>query len=497
MQTESSPRSERVVQAVAVGLLIAAPALLCFRGLASCAMDPDVGWQIQTGAWILHHHALPHTDPFSRTEAGAHWQAYSWLFDLILLKLYAWFNLDGLVALTAAMAVAITAALYRLVSRAQPDFLASALLTAVAVTCILRNFTPRSWLFSILFFVLQLDILFAFRRTRQARVLLWLPAIYILWASLHIQFVDGLVVLCIAALEPLLARWAKWGDEPRTSRPLLITLGACVVAPVLNPYGADIYADAWTMGSQTGVLTTVKEMHALAFRSPADYLLLFFGLAATALLFRRGRPAPFETLLLAMAFVLSFRSQRDAWILAAVSAAIIAGRLRAAGERPPKPSSWTIPVSLATIAAVTAAGWVGLDVRNSRLRAFQAKTFPVQAVKVIQQRHYVGPLFNNYGWGGYLIWKLRWPVSIDGRAGLYGDKLINRSLSTWSGGPDWASNPALESAGLVIAPVDTALTQLLRLDPRFRIVYADKVAVVFQAQKPAPTSATARPASAQ
>ena len=484
MQDQNPGWADRAARAAVIGLLLAAPAMICFRGLASCAVDPDVGWQLQSGAWILQHHALPHTDPFSRTAAGHPWQDYSWLFDLLLVELYRWFNLDGLVLYSATMAVAITAAIYRLVSRVQPDFIRNAILTVAALLCVARDFTPRPWLFTILLFAIELDILMQFRRTRRVILLLWLPLIFALWANLHIQFIDGLLVLGIAALEPLLARWAKWGDTPRTATPLWIAFAACVAAALLNPYGIGIYRDAWIMGSQTGVLNTVGEMHALAFRSVGDYLLLFLALAAAAVLFRRGRPAPFETLLLAMSAVLSFRSQRDAWVLAIVAVALIAEKLRPANQEPDPAPAWTIPITVAATACVFVFGFFALQVTNARLRSFQAKEMPVQAVDFVKARHYPGPLFNDYNWGGFLIWQLGQPVTIDGRAGLYGDAGIDRSMATWGGGPHWDADPALRSAALVIAPLRDALTQLLRQDPGFQLVYQDKVAAVFVRRAP-------------
>jgi hypothetical protein len=484
VQNQNRGWADQAARAAVIGLLLAAPALLCFRGLASCTMDPDVGWQIQSAVWILQHHAFPHTDPFSRTEAGRAWQDYSWLFDLMLLKLYTWFNLDGLVLYTATMAVAITAAIYRLVSRVQPDFIRSAILTVAALLCVARDFTPRPWLFTILFFAVELDVLMQFRRAGRARILLWLPLLFALWANIHIQFIDGLLMLGIAACEPLLARWAKWGNSLAAAGRLWIALAACIAAPLLNPYGISIYRDAWIMGSQPGVLNTVGEMHALAFRSTGDYLLLFLALATAALLFRQSRPAPFETLLLAMSAALSFRSQRDAWILAIVAVALIAEKMHKGTEEPRETPVWPLLVMLAATAAVCLPGFFLMQVTNARLHALQIKEMPVQAVEVVRQRHYPGPLFNDYNWGGFLIWQLGQPVTIDGRAGLYGDANIDRSMATWGGGPHWAEDPALQSARLVIAPVRDALTQLLRLDSRFQLVYEDQMAAVFVRRLP-------------
>jgi len=94
-----------------------------------------------------------------------------------------------------------------------------------------------------------------------------------------------------------------------------------------------------------------------------------------------------------------------------------------------------------------------------------------------------GPVFNDFNWGGYMIWALRMPVSIDGRAAFYGDQRLDRSTATWNAEPDWASDTQLTSAGLVIGPVKAALMQVLRMDPRYQLVYEDKVAAVFVQRK--------------
>jgi hypothetical protein len=75
------------------------------------------------------------------------------------------------------------------------------------------------------------------------------------------------------------------------------------------------------------------------------------------------------------------------------------------------------------------------------------------------------------------------PVSIDGRGAFYGDQAIDRSVATWGAAPDWASDPELASAGVVLGPVKSPLIQVLRMDPKFRLVFEDKVAAVFVAQK--------------
>jgi len=480
-------RTDQVARALLVGLLCAASAFICLRGATGSITDPDVGWHLRTGEWILQQHTIPHADPFSRVSAGSPWQAYSWLFDLLLLKVWGWMNLRGLLVFTAGMMVLIAVAVYHLLSRLQADFTQRAMLTVAVMFCLSRMSTPRPWLFTMLFFAIEMNILMRARRDGASRELLWLPPLFALWANVHIQFVDGLLVLGIAAIEPILLRWWKSSVKCPPARNLWLTLGACAAAVCLNPYGPGIYKIAWQMGSQSGVLDTVSEMMALPFRAPADFVLLFLALAAAGVLFRYRQLPPFETLMLVLAAVLSFRSRRDLWVMAITAGAILGAGLpaRAQKEDKGKQPVWALALSGLTALAAFAASLLMLPLNNGRLQTLLAEKMPVQAVEVIKGRHYTGALFNTYDWGGFLIWNLREPVSIDGRAGFYGDQAIARSRETWGGGAKWASDPDLQSAGVVIAPHDAALTQLLRADARFELAYEDKVAAVFVARSDA------------
>ena len=72
------------------------------------------------------------------------------------------------------------------------------------------------------------------------------------------------------------------------------------------------------------------------------------------------------------------------------------------------------------------------------------------------------------------------PVSIDGRANLYGDERLMRSAKTTLGGPDWAKDPELVRAKTILLQHNSPLASILRSDSRFRLLYEDNVAAVFQ-----------------
>src|SRR5262245_54124787 len=175
--------------ALQAGLLLLA-LLLSTRELK----DADLFFHLRTGADILHSHHVPHTDPYSRagTEHGALDVAYSWLFEVAVAGLYSglgWLGIKLYIALLSGLVVLL---LMANVYGAHRVPWATAFL-AVGLVALSPILTPRPWLFSALFFLIQMAVLFAVQVSRRPKILLVLIPLYVLWANLHIQFVLGLV----------------------------------------------------------------------------------------------------------------------------------------------------------------------------------------------------------------------------------------------------------------------------------------------------------------
>jgi len=474
-------RADQIAQGVITSLLFAVPALIAVH--AACAYDPDAWWHLRTGEWILQHHAVPQVDPFSATGAGKPWQAYSWLFEVLLLQLFQRFGMVGLVGYAAGMALAIAVATRHLVRRLQIDFSNVALLTLIACFLINRLYTPRPWLFSILFFVLELDILMHVRKTGRLRELAWLPVIFALWSNTHIQFIYGLAILGCAVVEAL-AVSRGIGVKTRLRAPwAFAALAGSALATCANPYGWHIYRTVYDLATQPGGLDQITELQALQFRGLTDFGILFLAIAAAAALAWDKRFRVFETALLFFAVVVSFRSQRDIWVLITIAVAILASTIQGRKTALDRLPGWATTLSAIAACLLVWTGFHVLRVNNTRLRTDVAKVLPIDAVDDIRAKGYSGPLYNDFNWGGYLIWALRMPVSIDGRGGFYGDKILDRSIATWRAGSDWDSDPTLKSARLVLGPVQAPLVQVLRMDPHFQLVYEDKLAAVFVARR--------------
>jgi hypothetical protein len=228
------------------------------------------------------------------------------------------------------------------------------------------------------------------------------------------------------------------------------------------------------------------EAHAFA-------LLLFAVLVALALSPKKARPR--ELLLLCVTAYAGLRSWRNIPVFALVAAPLVAehvwyfiksrdwGRSLTATERREAGGGVVLKSILnAALFVVIPAGLCAAGVSRAAAgqEAAEARQFPAAAVEFLRARE-AGPIFNGYGWGGYLIWKL-YParlVYIDGRADVYGDKFFEDFLQTEAGGRDWRARLERDGVRTVLVVPDAALASLLREDAGWENVFEDSQAVIF------------------
>lgn len=449
-------------------------------------IDPDIWWHLRTGQWIVEHGTVPMTDAFSSVGMGKPWIAYSWLFEVLVYGLYQALGLVGLVLYTAVFSLLIALALHALVRRFEPRFPVAVALTALGLCAMFPLLSPRPWLLTILFFIIEIDILFAARQLGETRRLWLLPLLFALWANVHVQFIYGLVVLGLAVAESLLERLRQRSTgsgralAPPVSRMLCVAT-ACAIATLATPYHLHLYGTIIDLIAQTGPLEYISEMQALGFRVPWDWCVLAVVLGAVFALGWQRALRPFPLLLLAAGCFLSFRARRDVWFVVVAALAVIptARSTAVAAEcfRLTKLHALLVAAGIIVVGVVVAHGR-GISERS--LEAALARTYPVAAAAVVEERGYMGPLYNHLDWGGYLVWRLpHLPVSIDGRTNIYGNEGNMRAIEAWAGKRSWTTNPELAAARLVMSSVDWPLDALLRLDARFELVYEDEVAAVF------------------
>ncbi len=279
-----------------------------------------------------------------------------------------------------------------------------------------------------------------------------------------------------------------WPNRAHGGRLMAIS-SACALATLVNPYHFTLYGIVWDYATHEAAPALIRELAALEFRSAWEWAVLGLALACAFRLGRLERLSTFHVLMLGFAAFCTFRSRRDVWLMALSAAALLPphGSFARSKTRV-RGFHLTLP-RLASVGALvigTAAFIVwtkGLS--EASLENAVGEVFPVQAVAAIKARGLNGPMFNDYDWGGYLMWALPdVKVSIDGRANLHGDQRLQGSANTWLGLSGWTDDPELAAARLVVANKATALAQLLRRDVRFELVHEDALAQVFARRFP-------------
>src|SRR5207247_9639682 len=142
---------ELVRRSFLLAVLLALPAIGVLRSKVNLE-DADIWWHLRTGEWILSHHMLPLTDPFSLHGAGKEWVAYSWLFEVLVFRLHQWFGLSGILYYNVVLSIAITAAVFTLIKRFEPAFISVVGLAAISIVSMLSVLLVSRPFFFLFFF---------------------------------------------------------------------------------------------------------------------------------------------------------------------------------------------------------------------------------------------------------------------------------------------------------------------------------------------------------
>jgi hypothetical protein len=316
----------------------------------------------------------------------------------------------------------------------------------------------------------------------------------VLWANLHGGFLVAFLFIGIALLALLGEAAMTRKPQPVLSAAALGLVGAAsAVASLLTPYTYRLLASVAEPQASPLQQSLIQEwlspdFHALAFRPfEAMVLALLAGLAL-------ARPRPYEVLLAVSTLALALQSARHIPIFIAACTPILVRLLgelwrRWSGER-----GWRLPRTSpdARLAAVTAIALLGLGTfvavavqrRLAEQQAVTQGTYPVAASNWLAAHPEVGArMFNSYGWGGYLVYRF-YPepqrrVFVFGEATLMGDDQLKRYADVESIRPDWQEQ--LDAAGVdyVVFNRSAALSNALAVDPGWRKVYEDRVAVIY------------------
>jgi hypothetical protein len=457
-----------------------------FLGITAMAFrnvtDPDVGWHIKTGEWMVHHHAVPHADIFSFTRAGAPWIAHEWLSELLIYAVFRWTAWNGLIVLFALVLTATFLLLYIRCSSSR--YLAGLFTLAGAHACV-PTWDVRPQVLS--FFLASVWLLILEHSESNSRLLWWTLPLTVLWVNLHAAFLLGPALLALVLVGELYER--IFGSGTRVSgahlRTMALVLAFNLLLVPLNPNGWKMFSYPLETLRSPSMQRYISEWNSPNFHNP-DYwplllaILAVFMIAASAR--SRMRPRDLLLLLVGTLAALSFVRMTPIFVLIAVPIAsrLIQDRPRLQGSAPSPSRPFSTVGNIAILLAMTAFVIVHASQVLKRQPLAEAAHYPVAATRFLQS-HPPGRLFNSYDWGGYLIFHL-YPetrVCIDGRADVFGDGAMQEFFDAYFMTGNWQRALSDWKIETVLVPPTAPLASALRTQPAWQLRFEDPTALVF------------------
>jgi hypothetical protein len=423
--------------------------------------DPDVFWHLKVGEWIVQNRAVPETDVYSWSAFGKPWTDHEWLWEALIYLLHAKLGVVGL-----WLPVFVSAAGAGLLVRA--GLLSCG--TDGAVSSFAGGLAPlllggwlKPWPQAGVYALFSAYLYLSLKGKWGKKEFLATFALGALWANVHSSAV--LLPLLFAAEAVFKCLCKK--DPGR----LLAAALASAAGTLLNPHGAGLWIYAVREGLATREYRECIAEWMPFYFGDAAMAGAFFVSAAVLLLAAKQDRVGTLTFVRAAGFWLLALLSRIYVPFAALSTAALAGMLGTSFKE------WAVKAGAVLMLvfgiALTAVRGLPADLDAAAERA----RFPVKAVEFLKGQEYAR-LFNDYGFGGYLIFK-GVPVYIDGRADLYRSGIFKRYVGISN--TDEKMSSYIEGTGadaallLARSPADRAMME----STKWECIYRDGAAAVY------------------
>jgi hypothetical protein len=443
----ASPRARgRGLPALRVDYLWAIIVVAGFSICAALSVSPpnDFWWHLKAGQLVAER-GIPSTNLFAWTLPSDHPYVYAtWLGEWLFYAIYSLLGLPAVVIVRNLLATAAFALVAVEARRRSGSWRLAALAVLLAGAMSINNLIIRTQNWSWLPFALYVLILGAYAAGQlHARALIALPVLMAFWVNAHGAFVLGLALLAIVCAGETLRRLLRQPQAPgwERLRALYLAAAATLAATLLNPSGVGIF------GYVVKLLTDPPSQGlVLEWQPPTTHSIAGFFFFATVIIIlfafalARRRPSLTDLLLVCAFLWLAWGGIRYVVWFGLVATPVLAQALaadRAQAGRParrPQKSPVNLAIAIAFVALVVAVQPPLIsslplpdDYREDVAdvpgapTAFTDKT-PVAAAEYLRSHPQMGQrLYNEMGYGSYLIWAL-YPeaqVFVDARVELY------------------------------------------------------------------------------
>jgi hypothetical protein len=473
------------------------------------ASDSDPCWHWQQGNWMLQHHALLRTEVFSHTRGGAPLVDLWWLSEIVTAVAGNLLGWNGIALVAAVLCATSVWLLHRQLLAEGNEILLSTMLTLLAAAVCAIHWLARphlATLLLVLVFAWQLRW-FARGRISARKLMILLPVLTALWANLHGAFVFAFVMIGTYWTGAVVT-WARTTPDQRPAQRRAVTVLtgvglACLGACLLNPHGWRLLVQVVRYMRSPLLMGLALEYLPPNLHDPGMLpLVLEFVLVVLTLLVVRPQLTVTDALLLIVWSLLALRMARNGPLFALVVTPILAEhwnkflrtaspsriiqRYRGVSANLTRINQMAGARGLPALAVVA----VVLIMAKPQILGGQpwlttelpAQRFPVAAVEFLLRAPNAvhGEMFNEYTWGGYLIWALPGrKVFIHPNLDVYGEELVKEFLQVNEAKDGWQDVLKKYNVGWTILSPNHPLNRLLAKRAGWKLVYSDGVASIY------------------
>jgi len=455
--------------------------------------DPDLGWHFKNAEGVLVRHRFPWADSYSWTMPGYAYTDSWWLTEVLFRVIGGLGGFGGLAAICSFLPAVLLTAFFLLKSpKISSSWIGTAAFILVAIM-ICPFLGTRAQTITVIFFAVLYLALGRWRKRRlKAPDFLLLFAFFLLWANLHAGFVFGLFLLAISLVEPLflllrqLIAWRPIQPVFKKMLPSFLFFLPALLATFLNPYGVFLWRTILNDASSPLIKSNIVEWLPTTLRDELGlvFFMVLLGTAALLLIKKRVKIDSFELLAFFLFAFLAIASVRNIPFFAIIAASIILKVIPSLSEKRFPP--WPFLHLYLFLLFILFAFYNGQEF--SGLASWEKMTkrskLPRAAVEYLKQNPKPNlRLFNEYGWGGYLIWQSDIKTFIDGRMCGWKTKEVNifeDFLQISSLKKDFPEKIEKWDINAFLIEKDSPLAAWLSLNQKFKKTHEDDLAVVFE-----------------
>jgi len=460
-------------------------------------VDPDFGWHYKYGEYLFQNGKILRDNVFSYTNTGYKWANSYWIPELIMYMSYHFLG-NVIPSLILGLSMSLV---FLLIIKDHTDDKFVISLTHISAMIALNSFytTVRPLYYSTILMFLLIHTLLQKKRLKLV------PLLFLIWANMHADFVIGLFIVGIYCLSDFFKKTGTTRTKFEMFKKFTQSFDIFFISAIftlINPFGISLWSTLLKELTQP-TKAFVMEWQPMSKLSVGNIFLSTFiaaGLVSAILQknVRREKYGNWYIFLIIFFYLFSIKSVYFARIMIITSLFPIIDEIAdlklQVCKSYQKPllnvPRWFGNGLLGLILLTTASNFLNKTPVAADDKLWAEKRYPYEAVNYLKKNPINGNMLNDYGWGGYMIWRLpEYKTFIDGRmaawrknGGYFMDDYKKIYYQTEENVDLLEKYVKEYEIGFVVGKTDSSLVKYLRENrsEEWEAVYEDDISVILK-----------------